>query len=460
MASNNIFIDAMNNFILENKLLREGEKIVVAVSGGIDSMVLLNSLLQIMNQWKLTLIVAHFNHQLRGKESDEDEEFVRSIVKNKGIDFYIERANTSLVAENQKLSIQEAARNLRYAFFTKVRVSSGLSKIATGHNADDNAETILMNLFRGAGVQGLTGIPISRSDNGVIRPLMFATGQDIETFALENHIPYRVDSSNLKSDYTRNYIRYNIIPIIRENINPNIAAVLSRTGKLFNDLESYISDTVNSNLHEIIIAKTVDEVIIDLNLLHAKQKFLQDYYIYYLVKNFYKKEINFSTIRAILKTSYSETGSSCSAGFDLFFYKDRERGTLNQYKIQPPFKYEIATGKQYIFKDFSFETGYTQNVDLNNNPLEEYIDGDQIGGTLNLRNWNEGDWFIPLGMKEKKKLSDFFIDQKIPIFKKSTIPILESDGKIIWVCGLRLDNRYKITKKTKNILKLKINYNH
>lgn len=454
MLINSSFLDSFYQFSLDNQLIREGEKIVVAVSGGVDSVVLLNSLINIKDLLKLSLVVVHFNHELRGKESNEDEEFVTNLAKQYGMECYIERANTKLIAENQKLSTQEAARNLRYAFFSKIRTSLGFSKIATGHNADDNVETVMLNLFRGTGVEGLSGIPIARSDNDVIRPLLFATRQDIETFALEKKLPYRVDSSNLKDDYLRNFLRHNLIPIIKENINPNIAATIFRTSMLFNDLDQFLSELTRKQLPEIIIQKKTDEIIIDLNKLHQKPIFLQEHFLFNITKEFTKQEVHFSTVRAIHKTTYSEPGTSCSLRIDSVFFKDRNIGVFRNLKNILPFTYNIMIGNDYKFEHFYFKSEYVESAQLNDNPNEEYIDGKLINNDLIIRNWNEGDYFYPIGMEGKKKLSDFFVDEKLPIFKKPTIPILESNGKIVWICGMRLDNRFKLTPKTKKIVKL------
>lgn len=448
----------MNQFILANKLLRPGEKVIVAVSGGIDSTVLLDSLYKLKDRWKLSLALIHLNHQLRGRESDEDEDFVRQIGKNYGIDCYIERVNTALVAESNKLSLQEAARNLRYNFFSKVRASSGFSKIAVGHNADDNAETMLINIFRGAGVHGLTGIPVSRTDNGVIRPLLFASRLDIETYALENRIPYRVDSSNLKTDYLRNFIRLKLLPTIRENINPNISATLGRTGILFSELEDFLAEEVRRQLPDIIIQKLEDEeIVIDLDKLHSKPEFIQEHFLNKIAKDFTRSELNFSTVRAIYKTTNSETGTYCSIKSDIVFYKDRSRGVFKHIKPPKPFRDEILINKSYDLEKYYFSSEFVDEAKFEKNPNIEFIDADLTGEKLIMRNWRDGDWFFPFGMQGKKKVSDFFIDEKIPIFRKNSIPILESDGKIVWVCGLRLDDRFKITDSTKRILKLKFN---
>lgn len=454
MSGNKQFIESLNIFILENKLIREGEKIIVGVSGGIDSMVLFRSLLQLKNKYKLNLVIAHFNHQLRGKESDEDEDFVRKYSKDHGIDCYIERANTSLTAETQKISVQEAARNLRYAFFTKVRTSIGFSKIATGHNADDNSETILLNMFRGAGVQGLKGIPMHRNDTGIIRPLLFATRHDIELYALENHIPYRVDSSNLKADYTRNFLRLNVLPLIKENLNPNISATFQRTSQLFNELDQYLISESKQLFNKIVTNNSVDELALDLKELHNHPIFLQEYILFTLAKEFTKQEISFSNVRALHKTTFSEPGSYCSLKMDICFYKDRDLAFFKRVKFLVPFKYNINIGEEYNYEHFSFTSKTVNEPKFNNNPNEEYIDGSLVTGQLMLRNWTEGDWFFPYGMEGKKKISDLFVDQKIPIFKKSTIPILESNGSIIWVCGLRLDDRFKISSQTNKVIKL------
>jgi tRNA(Ile)-lysidine synthase len=454
MLSKSPFIESLNSFLLGNKLIREGEKIVVAISGGIDSMVLFKSLFQLRDQRKINLVIAHFNHQLRGKESDEDEDFVRKYAKEHGVDCYIERANTALTAETQKISIQEAARNLRYAFFTKIRTSIGFSKIATGHNADDNCETILLNVFRGAGVHGLRGIPIYRSDTGIIRPLLFATRHDIELYALENHIPYRVDSSNLKADYTRNFLRLNILPVIKENINPNISATLQRTSQLFNELDQYLTGEAKQLFEDVVVTNSPDELSINLEIFHSHPIFLQEYILFTLAKEFTKQEIGFSNVRALHKTTLSESGSYCSLRMDIVFYKDRNQAFFKKVKHVPPFRYDVEINKEYHFENFYFNSKIETETKINNNPNEELIDADLVTGKLLLRNWTDGDWFFPFGMDCKKKLSDLFIDEKIPIFKKATIPILESNGSIIWVCGIRLDDRFKITPQTKNVIKL------
>jgi tRNA(Ile)-lysidine synthase len=454
MLPKNPFIESLHNFILENKIVREGEKIVVAVSGGIDSMVLFNSLTNLKNQLNISLVIAHFNHQLRGKESDEDEDFIRKYAREHGVDCYVERANTSLTAELQKISIQEAARNLRYAFFTKVRTSIGYSKIATGHNADDNSETILLNIFRGTGVNGLRGIPIYRVDQGIIRPLLFATRQNIEIYALENHIPYRVDSSNLKVDYTRNFLRHNILSQIKENINPNISVTLQRTSLLFGELDIYLTSKAKQLFSELVITSTQDELVINLEKFHDQPVFLQEYILFTLAKEFTKQEISFSNVRALHKTALSQSGSYCSVRMDIVFYKDRNQGLFKKVRYIPPFRYDVDIDKEYNFEIFYFKSMIVKDQTFANDPNEEYIDADLITGNLLLRNWTDGDWFFPIGMKGKKKISDLFIDEKIPIFKKGTIPILESNGNIIWVCGMRLDDRFKITSQTKKVIKL------
>lgn len=454
MQFSNKFLESLNQFLSENQLIKTGDKVIVAQSGGIDSMVLLDSLYKLQKNWNLSIAIAHLNHMLRDRESDEDEEFVKQISKKYSLDCYIERVNTSLVAESKKLSIQEAARILRYDFLNKIRTSTGFTKIATGHNADDNTETILLNIFRGSGIHGLTGIPVFRYDIPTIRPLLFATRLDIEMYALENKIPYRVDSTNLKTDYLRNLIRHEILPIIKEKINPNISTTFNRSAKLFNELEHYLDEEIKKITPQVVIAKGTDELIIDIKKLFRYPEFIQEYFLLKSARDFTKHDISYSTARSIYKTSKSEPGTSCSVKLDIIFYKDRDKCIFKSITPPKPFKYNIIPDKEYEFEHFYFKSKFVERADFNNNLSVEYIDAGLIGKNLVLRNWKEGDWFFPLGLDGKKKVSDFFIDQKIPIFKKHLIPILETEGKIVWICGLKIDDRFKITENTKEILEI------
>lgn len=445
---------SFQEYIHNNHLIERGEKILVSVSGGIDSMALLDLSAKLKTRLKIEIAVAHFNHQLRGKESDEDEAFVRSASKEYGFDCYVENADTNRIAENEKLSIQEAARNLRYAFFTKLRRSIGFQKIATAHNADDNAETIILNILRGSGIHGLTGIPVFKKDTLIIRPLLFAQRETIREYVESNQIKFREDSSNLKSDYTRNFLRNELLPLIRDNINPNFTKAIGRTSEIFNQLEEYIQKEIETVLKQIIILRTDNEMGIDLVVFQNQPTFIQEHLLLFLAKEFTSSEIEFNTIKSMLSISQAETGSYCSLPKEKIFYRDRKRLIFTRTSHFAPFSYSIKLDKKYNFDTFIFESSTAASPEITNDPNIEYIDGAKLGDDIIIRSWVEGDRFIPLGMKEEKKLSDFFIDRKIPLFKKHSIPILLSDDKIVWVCGIRLDDRFKISDQTKHYIRL------
>jgi len=452
--SEDALLHCLQEFVKKHKLFENGEKIIAAVSGGIDSMVLLDALHRLSERMSLKVAVAHFNHQLRQAESDADESFVLESAKERGLECYIERANIEAASEAKKISIQEAAREARYEFLTKLRRSLGFQKIATAHHADDNTETILFNLFRGAGVHGLSGIPVMRSDLCVIRPLIFATRERIENYAATRNIRYREDSTNSDSHYTRNFLRNKLIPMIRENVNPNLTATLLRTSELFDQLEDYLEDAAAAAVREAVSERSSQKLVIDLKVLHGKPLFLQEHILMQLGRDFLSSYLDFNSVKTLLNISSAETGSSASISKDAVAYRNRNNLVLMHFTRRPPFRYSIELNKSYGFGNFSFASEPVMDANLSGDPNVEFIDGDKVSQNLIIRNWSEGDWFVPLGMKDKKKLSDFFIDEKVPLFEKQGVPILLSDDLIVWICGKRLDERFKITPKTRNIIKL------
>ncbi len=448
------FLHTVREYIRRVSLMNNGDKIIVALSSGIDSMVLLQALYLMRNDLKIELAVAHFNHQLRGQESDEDETFARSVASALTLECYVERANTAAISDAKKLSIQETARELRYAFFNKLRTSLGFQSVATAHHADDNAETILFNIIRGAGVHGLSGIPAHRKDISVIRPFLSVTREEIRGFAEEQKIPHREDSSNAHNDYTRNYLRNSLIPEIRSNINPNLPLTLQRTGELFEQLEVYLKDEAAKILVDIIVHRSSKEIIFNLESFDAKPLFLQEHILLHTAREFGNIEVDFGTVKSMLKIVHAETGTSCSLSKDIVFYRNRNHIAFKRIPAIQTYRYHIDLNKNYKFEFFGFQSSISSKAEYTNDKNTEYIDGDTLGKEFILRPWADGDWFIPLGMKDKKKLSDFFIDEKVPLFEKRIIPVLFSDEAVVWICGKRLDDRYKVTPKTKNILKI------
>ncbi len=456
--SSRAFLTRFHEYSRRRRLIEERNKIIVAVSGGADSIVLLDLLAREEEAFGLSLIIAHFNHQLRGSESDGDEQLVAQRARHYGFEWYVERANTGEYAKHNKLGIQEAARKLRYEFLDKLLLSSGFDKIATAHHADDNAETILLNLFRGAGVQGLSGIPVYRQDKSIIRPLLFAERKEIELYAQEEQLPFRTDSSNEKDHYTRNFIRHHILPPIKEQVNPNVVQTLHRSAELFRELEAFLTYTARQNFDLLIAKKTDEELHISIPRLRGNPTLIQQYIIMLAGQTFANRTLEYEQVNAILELTEGLTGSWVALSKEYVVFRDRENLVMRKTEPLTEFRITVQPNHRYEFDKFRFSTEVLDDKTLKTNGAgtAEYVDADRIAsGELILRTWSDGDAFVPLGMKSKKKISDFFVDAKIPIYEKHQIPILETrDGEVVWVCGQRIDDRFKITTETKRVLKL------
>lgn len=458
MFSSRAFLTRFHEFSRRRRLIAERNKIIAAVSGGADSIVLMDLLAKEQEAVGLAVIVAHFNHELRGSESEGDEEFVAQRAQHYGFELYVERANTAEYSRHMKLGIQEAARKLRYEFFDKLLISSGFDTIATAHNADDNAETILLNLFRGAGVQGLSGIPVYREDRKIIRPLLFAERVEIEQYAQVEQLAFRTDSSNMKDAYTRNFIRHHIVPPLKKDVNPGLVPTLNRSAELFRELEAFLTYTARQSYELLIEKKSDEELHLSISRLRSNPVLLQQYIVMLAADQVAHRKLDFDQVNSILDLTEGLTGSWVSISKEYVVFRDRENLVMRKTEPVSDFKITIQSNHTYDFDRFRFasEEVDPKKAQYTTNGGAEFIDADAVKSSeLVLRSWSDGDSFVPLGMKAKKKISDFFVDAKIPIYEKHQIPILETkDGQVVWVCGQRIDDRFKITDATKRVMKL------
>jgi len=456
-----------NHHSLENQFAHQvklpglvvpGSTIVLAVSGGIDSMVMLNLFAAFRAEWNLHLAVAHINHQLRGSESDGDEAFVRRAALLIEIPFFSKRVDTLGQAANSHLSKQEAARNLRYEFFEEVRQQLKADCVATAHHADDNAETVLMNALRGAGIRGLSGIPERREPGRIIRPLLFARRREIEQYANECKIEFRADSSNESTKYRRNYVRQTIIPMLESSSESDVVALLNKISHLMRQLDAMVSAEVQASLDESAFSADDGEGSIAISMLRSKPHYLQEGIILEVLRKM-GAEVEADKVHRVLGLCDLETGRVVQLSKTLHVYRDR-----NQLAFVRPGKaallhQAVSLGGSYSLLDFRFSLSVpiSRPASFGSDHQVEFVDAGKLGEHLLLRSWQDGDWFIPLGMKTKKKVSDFFVDEKIPLAQKRNVPILESDETVVWICGRRLDDRFKITPDTKSVVRLEFN---
>jgi tRNA(Ile)-lysidine synthase len=453
------FFNKFEAFTRKHQLISDGDKVIVGVSGGIDSIVLLDLLMELKGRHHLEIAVAHINHRLRDEESNEDENFVKKVAEDYGIECYVHGVDTRAFMVEHKASLQVGAREIRYKFFETVKILKNFTKVATAHNANDNAETVLFNLLRGSGANGLGGIPVKRGD--IIRPLLFAERSEIEQYAKLKSLKFREDSSNVKDYYTRNFIRHSILPQIREKINPAVINTLNRAGEIFQELGYFINNEVRILYKNI--AKNFDgrKLVLDIFKLKNSLLFIQENIIILALRDFVHGEVDYVKVHSIMDLINSETGSSIEIGSAVVVYRDRYNLVFIRNPKEPAeFVAEIIPGKKYEFEEFFFNSDIVERseVHFSLSPVVEFVDADLAGGALTLRNWQPGDWFMPLGMKGRKKISDFLVDSKIPVYQKNNVLVLSNKDGIIWVCGLRVDDRFKLKEDTRRILKVEFGY--
>lgn len=423
-----------------NSLLTEANRIVVAVSGGIDSMVLAHLYLES----GVKPAVAHCNFSLRGAESDSDEEFVRDFANRNGLVFHTIRFNTTDYASSNSISIQMAARDLRYNWFEEIRSKNGYEAVAVAHNLNDNAETFFINLIRGTGISGLTGMK-ARNEN-IIRPLLFATRDEIVTYASYHNIAYREDSSNAKVKYVRNKIRHNIIPVFKE-INPDVLSSVTFTMEHLSGSAEIINNAVEDirnntfRVSNIGISVSIEK----LKLLRPEKSYLFELFRPYGLSPHQTGEISDLIRGNVGKMLYTHSHRIIRDRDDLIITNIIPEpvsatvfNSFKELKESPVFSSVIITD--------------ASSVKPEADPEKAFIDADLITYPLTYRLWEQGDRFSPLGMKGIKKISDFLVDSKISRVAKERIMVLASGQSIIWVAGHRLDNNFRVTENTTSVL--------
>jgi tRNA(Ile)-lysidine synthase len=441
-------------FIKENELLSFGEKLLVALSGGPDSVFLLHFLNRFKKKFKIEIGAVHINHKLRGKDSERDEFFCKAVCDELSIPIYTLRKDVKSYSKKNKISLESAGRKIRYAFFEKISNTNKYSKIATAHNADDNAETVLLNLIKGTGLKGIAGIPVKR--NNIIRPILSLTKKEILDYLNKNQFEYRIDESNFSNDFERNFLRNEIIPIIQKNINPSFSNSTLNTSLNLQKLNSGLTEIVGVLKSEVKV-KPDRSVSIPIEYIRKSNAFIISYSLKEIIDENFSVKIESSDLKKIFLLVKKQSGKSEELSEKLIALKERNEiaiqkrasvKDLKQKKISIGDEEEID-GKILLItkvKRDEIKIGKTKNV--------EFISADSLNNFFIVRTWEQGDKFFPIGMQGSKKISDYLNDIKINSFEKKHQLILENKGKIIWVIGKRLDDRFKITSDTKKVLKL------
>lgn len=431
-------LQKLENHIHQNLSFLKDKKLLLAVSGGIDSMVLVD----LFHKLKYDVAVAHCNFQLREQESDDDEEFVKSQVEKLNIPLFIQKFDTKKFAEQKKLSIQVVARNLRYDWFYTLLVNQNFDFIITAHHLDDSIETFLINFTRGTGLEGLTGIPIQ--NDKIIRPLLAFSRDEIVAYAKQNDIKWREDSSNSTDKYWRNKLRHDVIPVLKE-LNPSLLPSFQNTIDSLQQSHSLVKDA-SKNMYQKVVTEEEHHTEIDLTKLLKLTNYKA--YLFQWLQPF-----GFTDWKAVYDLIEANSGKQVFSETHILL---KNRNTLllspkqtrennevfwvekNQNEVKVPLKLRFCN-----VSDIS--TQGTNTI---------FVDEDKLSFPLTIRRWEEGDVFYPFGMKGKKKLSKYFKDEKLSLIEKSKVWLLCSDNQIIWVIGKRQDERFKITKQTTKILQI------
>jgi tRNA(Ile)-lysidine synthase len=458
-------------------MINKGDKIIIAVSGGPDSICMLHILNSLKQKYDMELFAAHVNHCLRGDDADKDEEYVKDMCNDMGISFYSKKIDLNKYAEDNSLSCETAGREVRYDFFKELMEQIGAHKIALAHNANDQAETILMRLMRGTGIEGLKGIKAVR-DSIFIRPILLLNRIEIEDYCQNNNLKPRIDESNLENIYSRNKVRLELIPYIQGNFNRDIVNTLNRFSQLISKDSEFIEEFAKEKYEKVCLRKN-NNIIIKQIAFEEKEAIITR-----IIRNaLFELKGNLNNFESIhiydiISIQNQGTGKKIMLpqqviaenvyGDIVLYIKDDEETLIKDciknnilFKINKSIlednkdtvkiyikTLDITVELKIIFKD--------KVINFNENNLTKYFDYDKIKDEIVARTRQDGDKFIPYGMQGSKKLKDFFMDLKIPKNHRDDIPLLCFDNEIAWVVGYRVGEIFKVTKNTKNIMEVKV----
>ncbi|MDR0954796.1 MAG: tRNA lysidine(34) synthetase TilS [Rikenellaceae bacterium] len=433
------------DYISSHALVVPGDKVLLAVSGGVDSMVMLH----LFSRFGTPYGVAHCNFHLRGEEGDEDAVSVQQAAEALGVEHFNRDFDTQGEVEVTGESIEMAARRLRYAWFKELCEEFGYTKIVIAHHNDDSIETFFINLIRGTGLRGLTGI--HATNGNIVRPLLFATRREILEYAHANNVSFREDSSNLSKKYIRNKIRLGVIPRIRE-IAPQFGTTMTENVERLTNALRFI-DTQMEGIRGRITRTEGDATVIDVEAIDPVLS--RDYVVYEMLRPY---GFNADVVEDLLQSL--DAGKSGTRFFSPthIAYLNRRRIILKDIREEENYRFTVEESDPRAYGPggvLLFETLEREDVESLRQPEEvALLDAAKIAYPLTVRVWQEGDSFIPLGMEGHKKISDFLIDEKVALPDKERQLVIVSGGDIVWLVGWRIDERYKVTEQTKHVLRI------
>lgn len=445
-------------------MLGRGERVILAVSGGVDSMVMLHLLLCLRARYHVSLHVAHLNHDLRGTESAEAADFVRSQCESHQLPVTITTADGSALRDRRVGSLQAAARDLRYRFLERVADEQGAGRIAVGHHRDDQAETVLMNLLRGSGVRGIGGIPPVR--DRIIRPLIDCSREEIERYVRKKRIPYVEDSSNRVLAYSRNRIRLELLPELAKRYNPRVVDALANAATILEAEDALLNGMAQEELRNAVISRSREEVVLAIPPMANLPSALRWRIIRRSAEELRagRPGLTFQHTLAIDRLLMTKGAKGAihapgglrarraGDGMVLSVGNGQVRDCMSSCPLVVPGVTAIPASSLSLRSELLEEWAMGE---LAADAWTALLDADRTGMKLCVRGWKEGDRFVPLGMSGRKKLQDFFVDAKVPRDRRGNVPLVMSGDQIVWVVGFRVDERFRATDSTRRILRVR-----
>ncbi|MEW6228795.1 MAG: tRNA lysidine(34) synthetase TilS [Bacillota bacterium] len=471
------FVEKVKSTMKRYGMVSPGDVVLVGVSGGPDSVALLHALWLLSEELCISLCVGHLNHELRGLDADEDARYVREFAKQLGLPVTVESKDVAGFASRSRMSIELAARLVRYDFYCRAAGAMAATKVALGHHVGDQAETVLLRLIRGAGTAGLAGIPPVRpiSSGGglvVIRPLINLTRQEISSYCEENDLHPRMDASNLTCAYPRNKLRNELIPLLERDYNPGIVRTLARTAELLREDDAFISSEVQRRVNHIVRTRSCDRVVLDVDAILAEHVAIRRRVIRWAVGLLAcgSEDLEFQHVEEVLDLARRGSPGK-SVDLPCGIRARRDYGELAIELRSPgdvapavPFEYKLSVPgitrlpeAGVVIEAEVFEAGDWPDLLTavrRAGKGEAYLDFDVVGRDIVARSRREGDRISPLGMNGSKKIKDLFIDEKVPGNMRDRIPVIVAGGKILWVVGVRMSGLARVTPGTCRVLRL------